>query len=405
MNFPIEKVRADFPILKEEVNGKPLVYLDNGATTQKPKAMIDALVHYYSTYNSNVHRGVHTLSQKATDVFEEARKVTQKFIGAKHENEIIFTSGTTDSINMLSTIVGEGIINKGDRIFVAESEHHSNIVPWQFVCQKHGAQLVSIPFQDGKLNMEVFESELEKGCKFLAVAHISNSLGRVNPIEEMIRLAKKQGALVMIDAAQAVAHGKIDVQALDCDFYVFSTHKLYGPTGLGVLYGKLDLLESLPPYRGGGEMIQDVEMQVSTYACLPHRLEAGTPNIADVIALKASLEYLNDLGIDSILAYEKEVLDYAFDEISKIENVEIYGEKEHRSGAISFNHKTIHSYDIGVLLDKMGIAVRTGNHCAQPVMKSLGISGTIRASFALYNTKEEVDALVKGLHKAIMMLG
>lgn len=405
MNFPIDKVRKDFPILNETVNGKPLVYLDNGATTQKPKAMIDALVNYYSKYNSNVHRGVHTLSQKATDAFEDARKAVQQFIGAKHENEIIFTSGTTDSINMLSTIIGEGIIKPGDRIFVAESEHHSNIVPWQFVCQKHGAKLVTIPFINGKLDIDTFTSELENGCKFLAIAHISNSMGRVNPIEQMIPLAKAKGALVMIDAAQAVAHGKINVQELDCDFYVFSAHKLYGPTGLGVLYGKLDLLEALPPYRGGGEMIQDVEMQESTYACLPHRLEAGTPNIADVIALKSTLDYLNDLGIENILDYEKSILDYAFDELSKIQDIIIYGEKEHRSGAISFNHKTIHSYDIGVLLDKMGIAVRTGNHCAQPVMKSIGISGTIRASFAVYNTKEEVDALVKGLNKAIMMLG
>ncbi len=403
--FPIDKVRQDFPILNETVNGKPLVYLDNGATTQKPQAMIDALVKYYSTYNSNVHRGVHTLSQKATDAFEEARKTVQRFIGAQHENEIIFTSGTTDSINMLSTIVGEGIIQKGDRIFVAESEHHSNIVPWQFVCQKHGAELVTIPFVNGALDIESYKFELKKGCRFLAVAQISNSMGRVNPVEEMIPLAKEKGALVMLDAAQSVAHGVVDVQALGCDFYVFSAHKIYGPTGLGVLYGKLNLLESLPPYRGGGEMIQEVEMQTSTYACLPHRLEAGTPNIADVIALKSSLEYLENLGIEAILAYEKEVVNYAFDELSKVDDIIIYGEKGNRSGAVSFNHSSIHAYDIGTILDKMGIAVRTGNHCAQPVMASLGITGTIRASFAFYNTKEEVDILIQGLKRAIMMLG
>ena len=402
--FPINKVRQDFPILNEIVNGKPLVYLDNGATTQKPQAMIDALVTYYSTYNSNVHRGVHTLSQKATDAFEEARKTVQRFIGAQHENEIIFTSGTTDSINMLSTIVGEGIIQKGDRIFVAESEHHSNIVPWQFVCQKHGAELVTIPFVNGALDLDTYKVELEKGCRFLAIAQISNSMGRVNPVEEMIPLAKEKGALVMLDAAQSVAHGTVDVQALGCDFYVFSAHKIYGPTGLGVLYGKLDLLESLPPYRGGGEMIEDVKMQKSTYACLPHRLEAGTPNIADVIALQASLEYLENLGIEAVLAYEKEVVNYAFDELSKLDNIIIYGERGNRSGAVSFNHKTIHAYDIGTILDKMGIAVRTGNHCAQPVMASLGIAGTIRASFAFYNTKEEVDVLIQGLKRAIMML-
>jgi len=403
--FPIDQVRQDFPILKEEVNGKPLVYLDNGATTQKPQIMIDALVKYYSTYNSNVHRGVHTLSQKATDAFEDARKAVQRFIGAKHDNEIIFTSGTTDSINMLSTIVGEGLIKKGDRIFVAESEHHSNIVPWQFVCQKHGAELVTIPFVNGELDLDVYTEELEKGCRFLAIAQISNSMGRVNPVEKMIPMAKAKGALVMLDAAQSVAHGKVNVQDLGCDFYVFSAHKIYGPTGLGVLYGQLDLLESLPPYRGGGEMIQDVEMQKSTYACLPHRLEAGTPNIADVIALQSSLEYLENLGIEAILAYEKEVINYAYDEISKIDNIVIYGEKDNRSGAISFNHNTIHAYDIGTLLDKMGIAVRTGNHCAQPIMSSIGIVGTIRASFAFYNTKEEVDLLIKGLKRSIMMLG
>lgn len=403
--FPIDQVRQDFPILKEEVNGKPLVYLDNGATTQKPQVMIDALVKYYSTYNSNVHRGVHTLSQKATDAFEDARKAVQRFIGAKHDNEIIFTSGTTDSINMLSTIVGEGLIKKGDRIFVAESEHHSNIVPWQFVCQKHGAELVTIPFINGALDLEVYASELEKGCRFLAIAQISNSMGRVNPVEKMIPMAKAKGALVMLDAAQSVAHGKVDVQALGCDFYVFSAHKIYGPTGLGVLYGQLDLLESLPPYRGGGEMIQEVEMQQSTYACLPHRLEAGTPNIADVIALQASLEYLENIGIEAILTYEKEVINYAYDELSKIDDIVIYGEKDNRSGAISFNHNTIHAYDIGTLLDKMGIAVRTGNHCAQPIMSSIGIVGTIRASFAFYNTKKEVDLLIKGLKRSIMMLG
>lgn len=403
--FPIEQVRQDFPILKEEVNGKPLVYLDNGATTQKPQVMIDALVKYYSTYNSNVHRGVHTLSQKATDAFEDARKVVKRFIGAKHDNEIIFTSGTTDSINMLSTIVGEGLIKKGDRIFVAESEHHSNIVPWQFVCQKHGAELVTIPFVNGSLDLNVYAEELEKGCRFLAIAQISNSMGRVNPVEKMIPMAKAKGALVMLDAAQSVAHGKVDVQALGCDFYVFSAHKIYGPTGLGVLYGTLDLLESLPPYRGGGEMIQDVEMQKSTYACLPHRLEAGTPNIADVIALQSSLEYLENLGIDAILDYEQDLIGYAYSELSKIDDLIIYGEKDNRSGAISFNHASIHAYDIGTLLDKMGIAVRTGNHCAQPMMTSLGIVGTIRASFAFYNTKEEVDLLIKGLKRAIMMLG
>jgi len=403
--FPIDKVRQDFPILNETVNGKPLIYLDNGATTQKPQAMIDALVKYYSTYNSNVHRGVHTLSQKATDAFEAARKTVQRFIGAQHENEIIFTSGTTDSINMLSTIIGEGIIKPGDRIFVAESEHHSNIVPWQFVCQKHGAELVTIPFVDGQLDFNVYTEELEKGCRFLAIAQISNSMGRVNPVEKMIPLAKEKGALVMLDAAQSVAHGIVDVQKLDCDFYVFSAHKIYGPTGLGVLYGKLDLLESLPPYRGGGEMIEEVKMEKSTYACLPHRLEAGTPNIADVIALQASLEYLENLGISEILAYEKEIINYAFDELSKLDDLIIYGEKENRSGAISFNHNTIHAYDIGTILDKMGIAVRTGNHCAQPVMTSIGITGTIRASFAFYNTKEEVDNLINGLKRAIMMLG
>jgi cysteine desulfurase/selenocysteine lyase len=404
MDFPIEKIREDFPILKEKINGKPLVYLDNGATTQKPQVMIDALVDYYSGYNANVHRGVHYLSQKATDVMEEAREMVRQFIGAKRVEEIIFTSGTTDGINLLSSIIGEGKIKKGDRIFVAESEHHSNIVPWQFVCQKYGAELVSIPLTKNGLDINYFKEEIKKGIALVSIAAVSNSLGRVNPIEEIIKLAKTENALTVIDAAQSIAHDITNVQDLDCDFMVFSGHKLYAPTGIGVLYGKFELLNQLPPYRGGGEMISEVFMDHSTYACLPHKLEAGTPNIADIIGLKASIEYLNNIGLDSIKKYENELVSYAFDQISSIENLIIYGEKENRSGAISFNHKKIHAYDIGSLLDKMGIAVRTGNHCAQPAMRSVDASGTVRATFAFYNTKEEVDLLKSALEKAIMML-
>ncbi|MCT4664587.1 MAG: SufS family cysteine desulfurase [Flavobacteriales bacterium] len=402
--YPIETIRKDFPILEEQVHGKSLIYLDNGATTQKPQVMIDALVQYYSSYNSNVHRGVHHLSQKATDAFEEARRTVQKFIGAEKEQEVIFTSGTTDGINIISTIFGASKVQKGDRIFVAESEHHSNIVPWQWVCEQKEAELISIPFTKEGLDIDFFEKEAKKGIKLVAIAAISNSLGVVNPIEKIIKIAKENGAYTLIDAAQSVAHQKIDVQKMDCDFMVFSGHKLYGPTGVGVLYGKFDLLNELPPYRGGGEMIAIVTMEQSTYACLPHKLEAGTPNIADVIALKTSIDYLEKIGLDTIAEYEHELVQYAYQELEKIEGIEIYGSKKNRSGAISFNHKDIHAYDIGTLLDQMGIAVRTGNHCAQPMMKCLGISGTVRATFALYNTKEEVNILVKSLKRALMML-
>ncbi|MGB0884413.1 MAG: aminotransferase class V-fold PLP-dependent enzyme [Flavobacteriales bacterium] len=404
MSFPIEKVRKDFPILEEKVNGKPLIYLDNAATTQKPRQMIEALTNYYSSTNSNVHRGVHHLSQKATDAFEAGRETVQHFIGAQSPKELIFTSGTTDAINLISSVVGEAYIQKGDRIFVAESEHHSNIVPWQFVCQQRGAELVSIPFNGIALDFDVFKTEIEKGCKVLSMAMVSNALGIENDYEKFSALAKKKGALVILDAAQSLAHQTIDVKTLDCDVLIFSAHKVYGPTGLGVLWGKQALLEALPPYRGGGEMIDQVQMQSSTYAGLPHKFEAGTPNIAGVVAFKASLDYLSTLGLDEIKAYENSLIQYAYQELEKIENIELYGSAEHCAGAISFNHKSIHSYDIGTLLDQQGIAVRTGNHCAQPLMACLNISGTIRASFALYNTKEEVDSLVNALKKSILLL-
>lgn len=402
--FDIQAIRADFPILNQKVNGKPLVYFDNGATAQKPKMVLDAIDKYYTEINANIHRGVHTLSQLATDAYEESRFKIQKHINAKHAHEVLFTSGTTFGINLVANGFGQ-ILKPGDEIIVSELEHHSNIVPWQFACQRSGAKLRVIPMDDnGVLDMNAYESLVNEKTKVVAVNHISNALGVINPIEYIIKKAHEVGAAVLIDGAQSTPHLKPDVQALDCDFYAFSGHKICGPTGTGILYGKEKWLNLLPPYQGGGEMIKEVSFEETTYAELPHKFEAGTPNIAGGIVLGYAVDYLNQVGFDAIEAYEKELLDYATQELLKIPGLKIYGISEHKASVVSFNIDGIHPYDIGTIVDKMGVAVRTGHHCAQPIMKHFNIPGTIRASFMFYNTKEEIDILVQAVKKAQMML-
>lgn len=400
----IEKIRADFPILSREVNGKPLVYFDNAATSQTPQVVIDAIVDYYSNYNANIHRGVHTLSQVATDAYELARKKVQAHFNAKHTHEIILTAGTTHSINIIATGF-TSFLKEGDEIIVSALEHHSNIVPWQMLCERTGAQLKVIPMNEqGSLEMSVYEQLITEKTKLVFVNHVSNALGTVNPIEFIIQKAHAVGAAVLLDGAQATPHIKPDVQALDVDFYVASAHKLCGPTGVGLLYGKEEWLNKLPPYQGGGEMIDQVTFQKTTYAGLPHKFEAGTPNICGGIAFGVALDYMNGIGFDAIAAYEKELLDYATAELKKIEGLRIYGEAEEKTAVISFNVGEIHPYDIGTIVDKLGIAVRTGHHCAQPIMDFYKIPGTVRASFAFYNTKEEIDVMVTAVKRAVMML-
>ena len=400
----ISKIRKQFPILSTKVNGENLVYFDNGATTQKPQSVITAESNYYQNENSNVHRGVHFLSGLATDKFEQTRITIQNFISAKHSHEIIFTKGTTDSIN----IVASGyrtLLNKGDEIIISELEHHSNIVPWQMCCEQSGATLKVIPLLDnGILDMVEFENLLSKNTKLVSVSHISNTLGTINPIEEIIEKAQAVGAKVMIDGAQAAAHISLNMQSLGADFYCFSAHKLYGPTGVGVLYGKEDVLNELPPYQGGGEMIKEVSFKKTTYACLPHKFEAGTPNIAGVVAFKSAIDFITELGLSNIAKYEEELLQYATEEVLKIEGLKIYGTAKNKSGIISFNINELHPYDIGMIVDKMGIAIRTGHHCTQPIMERFNIPGTARISLAVYNTKEEIDICISALKKAKMML-
>ena len=400
----ISKIRAQFPILSRKVNGQDLVYFDNGATTQKPQSVITAESNYYQNENSNVHRGVHFLSGLATDKFEETRITIQNFISAKHSHEIIFTKGTTDSIN----IVASGyrtLLNKGDEIIISELEHHSNIVPWQMCCEQSGATLKVIPLLDnGSLDMIAFENFLSENTKLVSVSHISNTLGTINPIEEIIEKAQAVGAKVMIDGAQAAAHISLNMQSLGADFYCFSAHKLYGPTGVGILYGKEDVLNELPPYQGGGEMIKEVSFKKTTYACLPHKFEAGTPNIAGVVAFKSAIDFITELGLSNIAKYEGELLQYATEEVLKIEGLKIYGTAKNKSGIISFNINELHPYDIGMIVDKMGIAIRTGHHCTQPIMERFNIPGTARISLAVYNTKEEIDICINALKKAKMML-
>lgn len=400
----IKEVRKNFPILTQSVNGKPLVYFDNAATAQKPKVVEDAIVKYYETINANIHRGVHTLSQLATDAYEEARKKVQAHVNAKYDYEVLFTAGTTFGINLVASGFGS-LLKEGDEVLISAMEHHSNIVPWQFACERSGATLKVIPMnQDGDLIMEEFDKLLNSNTKVVAVTHISNALGTINPIKEIIAKAHQVGAAVLIDGAQATPHIKPDVQDLDCDFYVFSGHKVCGPTGTGVLYGKEEWLNKLPPYQGGGEMIKTVTFEKTTYACLPHKFEAGTPNIAGGIVLGVALDYLNGIGFDKIAAYEHELLEYGTKRLSEIEGLKIYGTAKEKTSVISFNLEGIHPYDVGVIVDKLGVAVRTGHHCTQPIMDFFGIPGTIRASFAFYNTKEEIDVLVEAVKKAQMML-
>lgn len=402
--FDVQKVRADFPILSQKVNGKPLVYFDNGATSQKPQVVIDAISKYYSEINANIHRGVHTLSQLATDAYEVSRNTIQNHINAKHNYEIIFTSGTTFGINLVANGFAS-LLQTGDEVMVSALEHHSNIVPWQFLCEKTGAKLVVIPMNEkGELILSEFDKLLSEKTKIVTVNHISNALGTVNPIEYIIKKAHEVGAAVLIDGAQATPHLRPDVQALDCDFYVFSGHKVCGPTGVGILYGKEEWLRKLPPYQGGGEMIAEVTFEKTTYADLPHKFEAGTPNIEGGIVLGTAIDYMSSIGFDNIAAYEQELLDYGTKRLQEIEGLTIFGTSENKASVISFNIDGIHPYDIGTIIDKLGIAVRTGHHCAQPIMNFFNIPGTIRASFAFYNTKEEIDIFVEAVKRAQMML-
>jgi cysteine desulfurase / selenocysteine lyase len=400
----IQKIRADFPILSQTVNGKPLVYFDNGATSQKPKVVIEAISKYYEEINANIHRGVHTLSQLATDAYEVSRGKIQAHINAKFAHEVIFTSGTTHGINTVANGFAS-LLNSNDEVLVSALEHHSNIVPWQMLCEKTGATLKVIPMnENGELIISEYEKLLSPKTKIVTVNHISNALGTINPIEFMIKKAHEVGAAILIDGAQAVPHLKPDVQALDCDFYVFSGHKICGPTGVGILYGKEEWLRKLPPYQGGGEMIATVSFEKTTYADLPHKFEAGTPNIAGGIVLGTAIDYMNEIGFDKIAAYEHELLEYGTKKLLEIQGLKIFGTAKEKTSVISFTIDGIHPYDIGTIIDKLGIAVRTGHHCAQPIMDFYKIPGTIRASFAFYNTKEEIDALVEAVKKAQMML-
>ena len=397
--------RADFKILDQKVHGKPLIYFDNAATTQKPQVVIDSIKEYYETINSNIHRGVHSLSQLATDQFELARKRVQRFINAKHHHEVIFTRGTTESINLIASSFGESFLERDDEVLITEMEHHANIVPWQMVCNKRGAKLKVVPFdKNGTLQVELLDQLVTSKTKIVAITHISNVLGTINPIRQIIEKAHSKGIPVMIDGAQAVSHAKVDVQELDCDFYCFSGHKMYAPMGIGVLYGKEEWLNKMEPYQGGGEMISLVTFEKTTYNELPFKFEAGTPAVGDVIGLMKAIEYMEHIGIEKIAAYEHRLHEYAMKQLKEIPNIQFYGVSPEKVAVISFNLGKIHPYDAGVILDHLGIAVRTGHHCAQPIMQKFGIPGTIRASFALYNTEEEIDLFIKGVKQAQIML-
>lgn len=406
LSFNLQDIRAEFPILEREVNGNPLIYFDNAATSQKPKIVLDAIDNYYEKFNANVHRGIHTISQEATVMMEDAREKVRNFINAKQAHEVLFTKGTTEGINLIASVLRD-VIKANDEILITGIEHHSNIVPWQMLCERTGAKLKYIPLnENGSLQIEKLDELLTPNTKLVAVNQISNALGIINPIEKIIEKAHQVGAWVLIDAAQSIPHTKVDVQKLDCDFLVFSGHKMYAPTGTGVLYGKEEILNELPPYHGGGEMIKEVWMDHSTYAGLPFKYEAGTPNIAGNIVLGTAIDFINSIGIETIHQYEDELLSYATSRLSELEEVVIYGKDVPRSGAVSFNLNLpgVHPSDVGMILDKKGIAVRTGHHCAQPIMRHFGIPGTVRASFAVFNSKEEIDQLIEGVKLSIRML-
>ena len=404
MKLDLNVIRNDFPILSQKVHGKPLVYFDNAATTQKPQQVIDALVDYYKGYNANVHRGVHHLSQVATEAYENVRKKMASFLNAADSSELIFTRGTTEAINLVAFSFGEAFVNEGDEIIISTIEHHSNIVPWQMLCQRKKAILKVIPvFDNGVLDFEAYTKLITNRTKLVAVAHISNALGTINPIAEMIKVAHEKGVAILIDGAQGLPHGKVDVQALDCDFYCFSGHKMYGPTGIGGLYGRKSLLDQMPPYQGGGEMIKEVSFKGTTFNELPYKFEAGTPNIADAIAMGAAIDYLDNIGWDAIEAQEHLLLQYATEQIIKEGGITIIGTAPHKASLISFLIDGIHPLDAGTILDQLGIAIRTGHHCAQPLMDRFGIPGTMRASFSFYNTTEEIDQLIAGIRRVKQM--
>mgnify|MGYP006117520773 FL=1 len=406
MALDIQNIRAQFPALHQEVNGKPLVYFDNGATSQKPQMVIDAITHYYSKENSNIHRGVHFLSQQATDKYEAAREATRRFINADSIEEIIITRGTTEAINLVASCLSKSLFKKGDEILISTIEHHSNIVPWQMACEQTGAVLKVIPVLDsGELDMDAYRDLLNEKTKLVAVNHISNALGTINPIEEMIPLAHAKGALVLIDGAQAVPHTKVDVQVLNADFYCFSAHKMYGPTGIGILHGKKEILEKMPPYHGGGEMIKEVKFEGSTYNDLPFKFEGGTPNIAGGIGLEAAIRFMEEVGVENIAKQEAELLAYATQKLKEVGGIRFVGEAKNKAGLVSFLMEGIHPYDAGTILDKLGIAIRTGHLCAQPVMARFDITGTMRASFAVYNTKEEIDVFIAAINRVKIMFG
>lgn len=401
----IQELRKKFRILSEKVHSKPLVYLDNAASTQKPQQVIDALVDYYEHFNSNIHRGVHHLSQLATQAFELSRTTTQHFIHAKHPEEIIFTKGATESINLVAKSFGEKYTQAGDEIIISTMEHHANLVPWQMLCQSRGLTLKVIPISDkGEIALADFEALITSRTKLISIAHVSNVLGTVNPIKEIIDIAHKHHIFVMIDGAQAVAHTPVDVQALDCDFYAFSSHKMYGPMGVGILYGKKELLENMPPYQYGGEMIAHVDFEKTTFNELPYKFEAGTPNVADVIAFKQAMDFMTETGISQIEQYEQELLHYATDKLLQLNDMIIYGNATHKAAVISFNIKGIHHADLGTILDQMGIAIRTGHHCAEPLINRFQATGMARASFAVYNTFDEIDTFIEGIKVAKKML-
>ena len=404
MDFDVNKIREDFPILKKKINGKPLIYFDNAATSQTPTVVIDSISNYYNNYNSNIHRGVHSLSEEATEAYEGAREKIRKYFNAKHKEEIIFTSGTTHSINIVSNGY-INVLNENDEIIISGLEHHSNIVPWQMMCEKTKSKLHVIPIdKNGELNINEFKKLVSKNTKMVFLNHVSNALGIINPIEEIIKISHENDAIVLVDGAQSAAHFNIDLQELDVDFFTASAHKLCGPTGVGFLYGKKELLENIEPLMGGGEMISEVTFEKTTYADLPHKFEAGTPNISGVIAFGVALDYMNNLGLDRIRKYEDELLEYATSKLKEIDDLIIYGDIKNKTSVISFNISGIHSYDIGSILDKFGVAVRTGQHCTQPIMDHFNIPGTVRVSLSFINTFEEIDVLFEAVSKAKSML-